>query len=131
QRCLRHLSAGVASSFAEACNRTVASLVFVPEAVIVRRRRVSFAASVLAAALCQPLAAPARQLDPKAADTLVEDALKAWEVPGVAVVIVDRERVLWLKGYGRRALDGDAPVTPDTIFPLASCSKAFTTTLMA
>src|SRR5262249_34251869 len=65
------------------------------------------------------------------ADALVEEALRTWEVPGVAVVIVSPEKVLWLKGYGRRELDREAPVTPDTIFPLASCTKAFTTTLLA
>jgi CubicO group peptidase (beta-lactamase class C family) len=89
------------------------------------------AAGVLTAALFELPAAQVRQLDPKTVDALVEDAVKAWDVPGVAVVIVDREQVLWLKGYGRRELNSDAPVTPDTIFPLASCSKAFTTTLLA
>jgi CubicO group peptidase (beta-lactamase class C family) len=73
----------------------------------------------------------ARQLDPKTADALVEEALKTWEVPGVAVAIVDPEHVLWLKGYGRRELGREPPVTPDTIFPLASCTKAFTATLLA
>src|SRR5205814_483657 len=57
--------------------------------------------------------------------------LRAWEVPGVAVAVVDRERVLWLKGYGVRELGADRPVTPDTVFPLASCTKAFTATLTA
>jgi CubicO group peptidase (beta-lactamase class C family) len=73
----------------------------------------------------------ARQLDAAAVDVLVEEARKAWDVPGVAVVIATPERVLWLKGYGRRDVAADQPVTPDTIFPLASCSKAFTTTLAA
>src|SRR5438874_404146 len=109
----------------------VASLVFVSRGDHVSLRQSSLAALVLAATLWHPAGAPARQLDAKAVDTLVEDALTAWEVPGVAVVIVDREKALWLKGYGRRELNGDPPVTPATIFPLASCSKAFTTTLLA
>jgi len=57
--------------------------------------------------------------------------MKAWEVPGVAVVIVRGDDVLYLKGHGVRAIDGKDPVTPDTLFPLASCSKALTTTAMA
>ena len=39
--------------------------------------------------------------------------------------------MLILKGYGRRSLDGNDPVTPDTVFPLASCTKQFTTALLA
>lgn len=63
-------------------------------------------------------------------DELVNGALKAWEVPGVAVVIVTPDRVLHLQGYGERE-QGKLPVTADTIFPLASCTKAFTTALVA
>jgi CubicO group peptidase (beta-lactamase class C family) len=63
-------------------------------------------------------------------DTLVSDALRAWDVPGCALVIVSPDGIVHLKGYGVRELNGK-PVTPDTVFPLASCSKAFTSTLMA
>jgi CubicO group peptidase (beta-lactamase class C family) len=64
-------------------------------------------------------------------DDVVLEALKAWEVPGAAVVIVSPDKCLHLQGYGLRQTDTKQPVTPDTIFPLASCSKAFTTTLVA
>jgi CubicO group peptidase (beta-lactamase class C family) len=67
----------------------------------------------------------------RAIDSLVQQAIKAWEVPGVAVVIVRDAKVLYLKGHGVRERGRDEPVTPDTVFPLASCSKAFTTALMA
>jgi CubicO group peptidase (beta-lactamase class C family) len=63
-------------------------------------------------------------------DQLAADALAAWNVPGSAVVIVTPDRVVLVKGYGVRELGGD-PVTPDTVFPLASCTKAFTTALVA
>ena len=63
-------------------------------------------------------------------DTLVADALRAWDVPGAAVVVVSADRVVHCKGYGVRELGGK-PVTADTVFPLASCSKAFTTALLA
>ena len=44
------------------------------------------------------------------------------------------DAVVYLKGHGLshlREIGGNDKVTPDTVFPLASCSKAFTTTAMA
>lgn len=67
----------------------------------------------------------------KRIDPVVEAALAAWEVPGAAVVVVTPDRVVHLKGYGVRRLGHADPVTPDTVFPLASCTKAFTTALAA
>src|SRR5262245_56206656 len=60
-------------------------------------------------------------------DAKVKAALKYWHVPGAAVVIVEHNEVVYLKGFGSRELDKDGPVTPDTLFPLSSCTKAFTT----
>lgn len=68
---------------------------------------------------------------PEAVDAVVGDALKTFRVPGAAVVVVRGDQTLILKGYGRRGIGAEAPVTPDTVFPLASCTKQFTTTLLA
>src|SRR5438132_8881481 len=94
-------------------------------------RAALFAISLLGAVFLggRPLGADDR---PAAAiDALVADALAAWDVPGAAVVVVTRDGVVALGGHGRRELGGDRPVTADTVFPLASCTKAFTTALLA
>jgi CubicO group peptidase (beta-lactamase class C family) len=80
--------------------------------------------------------APARADEPaepktETVDALAAAALKAFRVPGAAVVVVRADRTLVLKGYGRRSITTDDPVTPDTVFPLASCTKQFTTALLA
>jgi CubicO group peptidase (beta-lactamase class C family) len=79
------------------------------------------------------LAAPAtaEPLNAAAVDAIVKKALETWRVPGVAVAIVRDGEVIYLKGHGVRALDAADPVTPDTLFPIGSCTKAFTTTAMA
>ena len=59
-------------------------------------------------------------------DALAKDAMKAWRVPGLALVIVKDDRVVFVQGYGVRALGKKDPVTPDTVFPMASCTKSFT-----
>jgi CubicO group peptidase (beta-lactamase class C family) len=79
------------------------------------------------------LAAPARAepFDAAAVDALINKSLETWRVPGAAVAIVRDGEVIYLKGHGVRALNADDPVTPDTLFPIGSCTKAFTTTAMA
>ncbi len=49
-------------------------------------------------------------------------------IPGLAVALVDGDRVLWTQGFGHLDGDGSAPVTPDTIFSVQSMSKLFTAT---
>lgn len=78
-----------------------------------------------------PPLAPAADPNPTAVDAVVTDALKAWQVPGAAVVVVRGDQTVVLKGYGRKHAARPDPVTPDTLFPLASCTKAFTSTLLA
>ena len=73
----------------------------------------------------------AEPLDGAAVDAVVKKALDTWRVPGVAVAIVRDGEVIYLKGFGVRAWNADDPVTPDTLFPIGSCTKAFTTTAMA
>jgi CubicO group peptidase (beta-lactamase class C family) len=51
--------------------------------------------------------------------------MKAWHVPGVAVVMVSGDSTL-ARGYGVHSAGKDDPVTADTLFSLGSCGKAFT-----
>ena len=61
----------------------------------------------------------------------IEITRQAWQAPGLAAVIVRDGKVIHLSGYGVKSLGTDALITPDTLFPLASCTKGFTSTLMA
>lgn len=66
-----------------------------------------------------------------AVDKLALDTVKQWKLPGLAMAIVKDDRVVLAKGYGVKELGGSAPVTDETLFQIASTSKAFTTTAMA
>lgn len=48
------------------------------------------------------------------------------QTPGVAVAIVKDGKILFKKGYGMADLDHHIPITPQTVFNLASVSKQFT-----
>lgn len=58
-------------------------------------------------------------------DAYVADTLAAWNVPGVAISVVKDGQVVLARGYGVRDPATGRPMTEDTIFPIASMSKAF------
>lgn len=59
-------------------------------------------------------------------DNIVSNALEKFNVPGASISIVFDDQVLLSKGYGFRDLNKKLPVTECTLFPIASCTKAFT-----
>lgn len=63
-------------------------------------------------------------------DEIVEEALEDFELPGLGLAIVVDGEVVLSKGYGVRDLEGEVPVTEDTLFAIGSCTKAFTTMLL-
>ena len=72
------------------------------------------------------------QVFPESAiDAAVEDARKAWKAPGIALAIVHNDKPVLMKGYGVKRLGAEDPVTPDTVFVIASMTKAFGTASMA
>src|SRR5262249_20453430 len=87
--------------------------------------------ALLFALLFTPAPLRGADFDPKPIDEVVEKALKEFEVPGAAVVIVQDDRVIYLKGFGVREKGKPEKVTEHTVFPIASCTKAFTATLIA
>ena len=89
------------------------------------RHRLAAGAALAAAlvALC-----PAQE---SIVDAVVERARKEFQVPGIAVAIVKDGKVVLAKGYGQRKLGAPAPVTPETLFAIASNTKAFTTAALA
>jgi CubicO group peptidase (beta-lactamase class C family) len=64
-------------------------------------------------------------------DKVVERARQEFDVPGIAVAIVKDGNVVLSKGYGVRKTGEAAPVTPQTLFRIASNTKAFTTAALA
>jgi CubicO group peptidase (beta-lactamase class C family) len=70
-------------------------------------------------------------VDTKAVDALMERTLREWKIPGAALAIVRDDKVVYVRGYGTKEAGGTASVGPDTLFQLASTSKAFTSTSLA
>ena len=63
----------------------------------------------------------------KDADVFYEKTLEAvGSVPGVSIVVVKDEKIIYQKGFGYAALDEKLPMTPKTNFYIASSTKSFT-----
>jgi CubicO group peptidase (beta-lactamase class C family) len=64
-------------------------------------------------------------------DAYVERVLRDWRVPGLAIVVVKGDSVVFMKGYGTREVGKNEPVTVHTRFGNMSTTKAFTALLVA
>lgn len=64
-------------------------------------------------------------------DTFINNIIDSWNAPGMAVAIVENGEVIFKEGFGYRNVENKLPVTPSTLFAIASVSKAFTTTAIA
>ena len=63
-------------------------------------------------------------------DSFIAKTMKDWHVMGLAISIVKKDSLILAKGYGYRDYMNKLPIDENTIFPIASCSKAFTTALL-
>jgi CubicO group peptidase (beta-lactamase class C family) len=66
----------------------------------------------------------------KGLDTAFQRVLKTWHTAGFAVAVIEKNKVVYAKGFGYRDIAGKLPVTANTLFAIGSCTKAFTATLI-
>jgi len=56
----------------------------------------------------------------------VQRLMKEGDIPGLSLIIVKGSETVFMKGFGYADVENKVPVSPDTVFELGSCSKAFT-----
>jgi len=59
-------------------------------------------------------------------EAAVNEELKATNTPGAAVVVIVGDRVVFAKGFGVSSVETRTPITPDTLFRIASTTKMLT-----
>lgn len=64
----------------------------------------------------------------KPIDSLLEEAVQTGDIPGVVAVAATADGVLYQGAFGRRAVDSPVAMTTDSVFWLASMTKAITST---
>ena len=66
------------------------------------------------------------QMDLAKLDAYVEQARQNWHIPGMAIAVIKDGKVVMAKGYGLRDVKSKKPVDENSLFAIASNSKAFT-----
>ena len=64
-------------------------------------------------------------------DKYIAQGMADWNIPGMAVIIVKDDKVVWMKGYGVKDIETKEPVDENTLFMIASNSKLFTATALS
>jgi CubicO group peptidase (beta-lactamase class C family) len=64
-------------------------------------------------------------------ETLATETLRRTGIPGLAITVVYKDEVLFLRGFGVRKAGTARPVNADTVFQLASVSKPIASTIVA
>jgi CubicO group peptidase (beta-lactamase class C family) len=67
----------------------------------------------------------------KELDTHIEQARQQWRIPGLAIAIVQRDSVVFAKGYGVKELGKPAAVDENTLFAIGSSGKSMTAAVVS
>ena len=61
----------------------------------------------------------------------IEEAMRAWDVPGLSIAVVQGDSVVWARGFGVRRAGAPERVDEHTLFGVMSTTKAFTSASVA
>jgi len=86
---------------------------------------------VFIVALLSPILSPIQQVFAQAKqlgniDSYIEKEMAEWQIPGLAIAIVKDDKVIYNKGFGVRDINKKDKVDTNTLFAIASNTKAFT-----
>jgi CubicO group peptidase (beta-lactamase class C family) len=59
-------------------------------------------------------------------DAYIEGARQTWQVPGLSIVVVKDDQIIYSRGFGVRENGKPGKVDADTVFAIGSATKAFT-----
>lgn len=83
-------------------------------------------ATALATLVVTPSAAQNRLPTSAAIDAYLDEAVRETHIPGIVALVVDADRTLYSGAFGKQDVANDVPMSPDTIFRIASMTKPVT-----
>jgi len=57
--------------------------------------------------------------------------MEEWRVPGLGIAVIKEGKVVFSEGFGLRDIKRGLKVTPQSLFPIASCTKTFSAVSLA
>ncbi|WP_394192584.1 serine hydrolase [Pseudoalteromonas atlantica] len=71
------------------------------------------------------------QINTEQLNQVIENSMARFDVPGMAVAVVENDKVVFAKGFGVTHLETGEKVNKNTLFGIASNTKAFTAAALA
>ena len=90
---------------------------------------VTFAAKSVAGVTSNPVSGPAQQT--ASLDTLISEVVARYDLPGIAVGVIEDGQVVYIGTRGELTVNSRQPVTSNSLFKIASNSKAMTASVLA
>lgn len=63
-------------------------------------------------------------------DKALQEVLETWKTPGFAVAVVEKNKIIYAKGFGYSDYENKVPADANTLFAIGSCTKAFTSSIL-
>ncbi len=95
-----------------------------------RRATASWLVILSLSSICAPVRAGPMQKN-SAYDPLIDAVVARYHLPGLAVGVIDRGKIVYTRTIGELAIGSGKPIDSDTLFKIASNSKAMTSTVLA
>ena len=57
-------------------------------------------------------------------ETLISEEMVRHKVPGASIAIIKKDKIVYHQSFGARDIEHNLPVTPTTLFNIASCTKS-------
>lgn len=71
------------------------------------------------------------KLDIRELDSYIEQSRTDWEIPGLSIALIHEGEIVFEKGYGLRNIEKNLPVSPQTLFAVASNTKSMTASALS
>lgn len=78
----------------------------------------------------QKKSSPAADTRLQGIDADLQKVLTDWKAAGFAVAVIEKDKIVYAKGFGVKNISTREPVTENTLFAIGSCTKAFTASLI-
>jgi len=94
--------------------------------MVMRKNSLAVLYFLLFSAICYSQTLSLESFITDSLDNYIEKGIAEWDIPGLAIGIVNDGELIFNKGYGYKSVDNQLPVDTSTLFMIGSLTKAIT-----